>query len=187
MPQVSANQAPSGVLEKLRAIDPRARLVHLGGRSWWLGIDEPNNPAREKLMRLLADTDRAASMVEVPDAVERALVLERAAKEHMMYQIMAQGVDGGSGFRPIELREIATLQEFHELVEDFHRADWQWRADGYRGLERAFKKVKEAGTQLADRIQQDARSWWHHFMRRSTSFHLNPFGQRKGPTAPQED
>ncbi len=185
MPQVSATQAPPEIVARLREIDPAAALLHLGGRSWWLGVIKPNNPARERLQKMLENTAEAASLVEIADPVERALVLERVAKEHLMYQIMAQGPNGEGGFRPIELREIATLQEFHELVDDFRRADWEFRNLGMNGLQRAFFKARDTGRQFAERVRQDARSLWTHFMSRRGATILNPWG-RSAPTT-QED
>lgn len=179
MPAVSASQAPPEVLEKLRAIDARAELVHLGGTTWWLGIREVNNPAKDQLERMLKVSDTAHSALEVTDAFERAMVLERIAKEHHMRRIMAYGTDGMSGFRPVELRECTKLGDFYELVEDFRRADWTWKTFG---VQRALEQLREAGRQAsrwAERVRQDAGSWFHHFVRRSTSV-LNPWGARKG-------
>lgn len=185
MPQVSANRAPPEVLEKLRAIDPRARLVHLGGATWWLGIAETNGPAKKRLEKMMKQFDAAESVLEVHDSFARAMALERVAKEALMNQIMAYGVDDAGGFRPVELRECSTLADFHELVEDFRRADWSWKALGLKRVMEGLRDARERGLQLKDRIQADARSWWHHFVRQSVSI-LNPFGARKGPTA-QED
>ena len=175
-------QAPVGVLEKLREIDSRAQLVHLGGTSWWLGVDETNLGARDQLLRSLAQTDVAESALGVSDAFERALTLDYIAKEHRMLQIMAYGVDGGSGFRPIEIRECPKLEDFYELVEDFRRADYIWKTQGVKRFMTKMNAVKERSLATLDRIRQDARSWWHHFMRRRVSI-LNSFGPRKGPVA----
>lgn len=179
MPALSTRRAPSGVLEKLREIDPKAELVHLGGSTWWLGVVGPNQPARDRILRSLGTMDGVASAtMAVADPFERAMAQEHLAKETRMYQIMAYGPNGEGGFRPIELRECETLADFNELVEDFRRADWTWRKLGFKAVDK-LRQARDRGTQFIDRIQQDARSWFRHFVKQSVSF-LSP-GLPKSP------
>lgn len=115
-------RCPPGIAEQLEEIDEDARLLHLGGTKWWLGVEQPNPKAAEiiqsgKLTRQLGPAEAHAM-----DPAERAFIETELEKEYTMYQIMA------GGFRPIALYDLSEEDwTFGAIVEDFRIRDHNWR------------------------------------------------------------
>lgn len=152
-------EPPASVVRALRAVDPKAQLVHLGGKLWWLGVEDPK-PEPTKLAGEIRD--RHLTMpVQAQNELSNALRLE------MLNRCAA-------GFRPIAIYEAD--EPGREIVEDFRERDFNWRhrreqtfrerlkdSDIYAGLEERMAKMR-------DFIQSEGKSIWHYALGRRRSF-----------------
>lgn len=165
-------RAPDEIDAAIKAIDPKAELIHLEGPKWWLGVRAPNPAAEEQL----ADAHHHASRrPTIEDPAERAFMEVELAREFAMYQVMA------SGFRPIALYTIdGGVREdgwtWGEVVDDFRQRDYNWRntpeLHGKRALKRSVsmdrlnaERIVEFGKKAADA----AREAYRFVFRRSVS------------------
>src|SRR5690606_31719078 len=87
--------APENVLTALRAVDPDADLVHLGGNEWMLGVRKENHAARERVERQLKIM--TTTRLEVGDIADRAAAESQLGKEFQLLQFFAS-----APFRPIQ-------------------------------------------------------------------------------------
>jgi hypothetical protein len=131
-------RAPEEIVRAIQEIDPKAELVHLEGKKWWLGVRAPNPAAVEQL----EDAHRLASTrPTIPDPAERAMAEVELAREFQMYQVMARG------FRPIAIYTVdGGLREdgwaWPDVVDDFRQRDRHYRTTSpdqrYTAIKRAI-------------------------------------------------
>lgn len=131
-------ECPPEIGAGLRAIDPLAELVHLGGAEWLLGVRKPNPRASEQIERQLKTI--ATTKNEVADVADRARVDLEMAKELQLLQLFA------SGFRPIHIYTIDGDKSLHEIVKDFETRDYNWRV-----------RPEEAFAELRDELSFDVQ------------------------------
>lgn len=146
-------RAPEEIDAAIKAIDPAAELVHLGGLKWWLGVRAPNPAAVDQL----ADAHNAAARRPVlEDPAERAMMEVELVKEFQMYQVMA------AGFRPIALYTIDGHKRedgwaWWEVVDDFRQRDHHWRTSTESAFAGAVKSSISADRLNAERIKEFGR------------------------------
>lgn len=153
------------MLAALRAIDPKADLVHLGGPSWLLGVRGPN-PAAVK---------RLAAMMKVPPVMppgltdhERATLAVELATQLQVMQLFA------SGFKGIQMYEVARPTQ--AIVKDFEHRDHNWRV---RPKE-AFQELKEAASldagnrrrvqRFRESVQAESKDMFRFLMKKAKGF-----------------
>lgn len=176
--------APPEILAGVRAIDPTADVIHLGGVEWMLGVRKPNDAARaevEKQLKTIVTTRN-----NVVDAADRARVDLEMAKELQLLQLFADGL------RPIHIYHVGKGQEYtslHEIVSDFRERDFNWRmrADAAfkeyaRSLSIDEADAERTKTVLA-KIQADARSMFRHVIKKARSFVVQGLRPSRRPSS----
>lgn len=174
--------APLEILQGLRAIDPAADLVHLGGAQWLLGVRRPNPEAAAEIEKQLKTLTLTRN--EVVDVADRARVDQETALELQLLQYCAT-----TGFRPIHPYTIDNGRSMHEIVQDFALRDHNWR----NRPDAAFAELAEAvSIDAADakrtaivlaKIQADARSMFRYVIRRARSVVVQGFRRRSPSSA----
>lgn len=173
-PTIGYLDAPQEVVTALRAIDPDADLVHLGGNEWLLGVRKPNDAARQKVEEQLKQL--TTSRILLGDAAERAYTEAQMGKELQLLQFCAS-----APFRPIQLYHVGGGEgevTFGEIVQDFRLRDFNWRTRP----EAAFRELKEAvSTDIADarrtelvreKMRAEAGSMFRFVMKKARSILL---------------
>lgn len=154
---IGPGRAPEEVVTALQAIDPKAELVHLAGKRWWLGIRAPNPHAQDPLDLENART-LAATRPVIEDPAERALAEFELGLEFQMRQVMA------AGFKPVMLYVLdpngdatdpKVVSTLHEIVEDFRVRDFNHRTKSPQQIEREIKAAVSIDLLNRDRI----RAW----------------------------
>lgn len=154
--------APAGTLQDLRAIDPAADLVHLGGEQWLLGVRVANPGAHERIRRQLKLLD------------PHKHTSHDAGKEFQLLQFYA------TGFRPIMVYELGQMGvderglpskiDFLYIVDDFRIRDFNHRIrpDAAEAEFRNAISLDAGNRRRADRVReamdQEGRSIWRHVM-----------------------
>lgn len=153
------------MLAGLRAIDPQAELVHLGGSSWLLGVRGPN-PAAVK---------RLAQMMKVPPVLPPGLTDdERATLEVELATQLQVMLMMATGFKGIQMYTVA--RPTHAIVKDFEGRDHNWRV---RPKE-AFQELKEAASldagnakrvaRLREHVQAESKDMFRFLMKKAKGF-----------------
>jgi len=175
--------APENVLTALRAVDPDADLVHLGGNEWMLGVRKENHAARERVERQLKIM--TTTRLEVGDIADRAAAESQLGKEFQLLQFFAS-----APFRPIQHYRIGDgpgEMTFGEVVRDFELRDFNWRTR----REEAFRELKDAVSMdvadarrtalVREKVQAEAGDMFRYILRgaRNVLQRVNPLS-RKG-------
>lgn len=160
--------APPEILAGLRAIDPDADLIHLGGDEWLLGVQKENHPAKARIEEQLKTISHES--VAVRDPADRARVFMEMAREVQLLQFYA------NGFRPIHLYECPAGPQA-DLVENFRLRDFNWRirpAAAFRELadEVSFdvQDRKKRTNVVRDFMRLEGKSLCRHVFKRAKSF-----------------
>ena len=156
--------APREVQDQLRAIDPDAELLHLGGPEWLLCVRQPNPGAQERIQRQL-------KLLDPHKAIDH-----EAGREFQLLQLYASGV------RPIQLYRLGELDgdgeriTFGWIVEDFRIRDFNWRVRP-RETEREMRDAMslDAGNRrrarvMAEYMEAEGPSLFRYVMKRARSF-----------------
>lgn len=162
--------APPEVQAALKEIDPAARLVHLGGREWLLGVQRPNPAARAKVEDALKKLSSATVSGSI-DLAERVALQNELGKEFQLMQLCAEG------FRPIHLYEVDG--SFAEVVNDFRLRDHNWRVRP----EAAFREMRDELSfdvqdakrteRVREAMDQEGGSLFRHVFKKAKSFLFN--------------
>lgn len=162
---VSTAECPPEILAALRAIDPKAELVHLGGTSWLLGVRGPNPAAVKQLARVM--TIPRPMPPGLTDSERATLDLEIACQMQVA-QLCADG------FKPVQMYTMA--RPTHEVVQDFALRDHNWRV---RPKE-AFQEMKDAASldlgnkrrvqRFRESVQAESKSMFKYLMQKAKNF-----------------
>lgn len=151
---------PASTMRALRQIDPKARLIHLGGRKWWLGVQDPQPEAME-----LAGDIRENHLSKLPQQIKNEL--SSALRLEMLNEC-------AEGFRPIAVYECDVPGE--DVIEDFRIRDhnWRHRADATveerlreASFEEQFEQRKQA---MREMVQATFPSIHKYVLRRAKGF-----------------
>lgn len=176
---IGTRQAPPEVLVQLRAIDPKADVVHLDGPSWLLGVRAENVAARDRIDKQLKQIVATPNTVE--DPADRAMIARQIACEFELLQLYAKG------FRPIQVYKVGPrLTTWGELVEDFRLRDFNWRTrprEAFAELQDAVSL--EAGNarraeRMREYVQAVSKDVWRRVFGKAKSFVLGALPSNAG-------
>lgn len=174
LPGFGTFDCPPEIAAGLRAVDPAAELIHLGGAQWLLGVRKPNPEAAAEVEKQLKTLVTVRN--QVADAADRARVDQEIALELQLLQYCAT-----TGFRPIHPYTIGPRRSMHEIVQDFALRDHNWRTRP----DAAFAELAEAVSIDAGdarrtaivlaKVQADAKSMFRFVMKGARSVVVQGF------------
>lgn len=178
--------APPEILAGVRAIDPAADVIHLGGVEWMLGVRKPNDAARAEVEKQLKTISRTRNVVV--DVADRARVDVEMAKEVQLLQLFA------AGLRPIHIYHVGEGQEYaslHEIVSDFRERDFNWRMRADAAFTAYAKSLSidegdAARTRtVLEKVQADARSMFRYAIKKARSVVVQGLRPSRRPSSSQ--